>query len=327
MKKSKTFFACAMLVAFASCSNDNVLSQSGAEDTPIRIQANVGAVTTKAASNIQGTQFDDNESVNVYIYENTTKTSSSSGKIYGNNGLVTCTANSGTLSPTPSGTLYYPQNGNGIDVYGVYPTTVTESQSQFDFDVKLDQSSHDNYKASDLMYATCQTNHQKGSDVNLTFQHKLSKVTVELIAGTGFQGADLDNAIVKITNTSTKCSIDKLDKSGIGSITASAISSYIQPITIGTWSNSTQAKMSAIVIPQTINAGGQLFEVTLNGISTPYKYKIPMGGNNVVFVGGNEYKYKLTIKIDGIDVTSTITDWTDDTSSLPNNGNGDATLD
>ena len=324
MKATKIISACAVLVALASCSNDHVISQPGAEDTPIRIQANVGAVTTKAASDIQGSQFVNGESVNVYIFEHTT--SSPADYTYGNanDGLVVCTADgTGKLNP---GSIFYPQNGNGIDVYGVYPTTVTESQSQFSFEVKTDQSSDLNYKASDLMYASKVIDHKKGSAVDLTFKHKLSKVTVELVAGTGFQDNDLNNAVVKITNTYNGCTIASLNLNSIGNI-AEDVQSAKTAITIGTWNSTSKEKMSAIVIPQTVNAGDQLFEVTLNGISTPYKYKIPTGGNNVVFAGGNEYNYKLTIKIDGIDVTSTITDWTDDSSNLPDNGNGNATLD
>lgn len=322
MKATKIISACAVLVALASCSNDHVISQPGAEDTPIRIQANVGGITTRAASSIQGTQFDNNESVNVYIYENTTNASSSSGKTYGSSGLVTCTADgSGNLNP---GSIFYPQNGNGIDVYGVYPTSVKENASSQDFSVNTDQSNATDYKASDLMYASCETNHTKGTPVSLTFKHKLSKVTVELAAGTGFGDSDLNNAVVKITNTSTKCSIASLNNSGIGPITASSTSSDIKPITIGTWNSNSKEKMSAIVIPQTVNTGTVLFEVTLAGSNTtPYKYTIP-SGSNVIFAESNEYKYKLTIKIDGIDVKSDITPWTDATGGTPTGG--DATL-
>lgn len=321
MKATKIISACAVLVALASCSNDHVISQPGAEDTPIRIQANVGGITTRAASSIQGTQFDNNESVNVYIYEHTTGGSATYN--YGTNGLVTCTADgSGNLNP---GSIFYPQNGNGIDVYGVYPTSVTENASSQDFSVNTDQSNATNYKASDLMYASCVTNHTKGTPVSLTFKHKLSKVTVELAAGTGFKDADLNSAVVKITNTSTKCSITSLNKSDIGAITASSTSSDIKPIEIGTWNSSSKEKMSAIVIPQTVNKGTVLFEVTLAGSNTkPYKYTIPSGGSDVIFAESNEYKYKLTIKIDGIDVTSTITPWTDATGGTPTGG--DATL-
>ena len=322
MKATKIISACAVLVALASCSNDHVISQPGAEDTPIRIQANVGAVTTKAASDIQGSQFVNGENVNVYIYENATKVGSSSGKTYGSSGLVTCTADgSGNLNP---GSIFYPQNGNGIDVYGVYPTSVKENASSQDFSVNTDQSNATDYKASDLMYADCVPDHRKGTPVTLTFKHKLSKVTVELAAGTGFGDSDLNNAVVKITNTSTKCSIASLNNSGIGPITASSTSSDIKPITIGTWNSTSKEKMSAIVIPQTVNTGIVLFEVTLAGSNTtPYKYTIP-SGSNVIFAESNEYKYKLTIKIDGIDVKSDITPWTDATGGTPTGG--DATL-
>ena len=325
MKATKIISACAVLVALASCSNENELSQQSAEDTAIRIQANVGGITTRAGSSIQGTQFDNTERVNVYIYENTTN-AGSSGKSYGTSGLVTCTSDgAGKLNP---GSIYYPQNGNGIDVYGVYPTSVKENASSQDFSVNTDQSNATDYKASDLMYASCETNHTKGTPVSLTFTHKLSKVTVELEAGTGFDDSDLNDAVVNIKNTAIKCSITSLDKNGIGTITASTTPSDIQPIKIGTWNSTSKALMSAIVIPQTVNAGNQLFEVALNGISTPYKYKIPVGGSNVIFSEGKEYKYKLTVKIDGIEVKSTITDWDNASSSLPGgNGNVDATLD
>lgn len=320
MKTTKIISACAVLAALVSCSNENELSQQGAEDTPIRIQANVGGITTRAASSIQGNQFDNTERVNVYIYEHTTGGQATYTYGNGGNGLVTCTADgNGNLNP---GSIFYPQNGNGIDVYGVYPTTVTENNSPQEFSVKTNQSGDTEYKASDLMYASCVTDHKKGTPVSLTFKHKLSKVTVELAAGTGFKDSDLNNAVVKITNTSTKCSIDNLNKSGIGAITASSTSSDIQPIEIGTWNSTSQDKMSAIVIPQTVSAGSQLFEVTLVGVTKTYKYKIPTGGSDVKFSEGKEYKYKLTVKIDGIDVNSTITNWGDGGTT-----NGDATLD
>ena len=319
MKTTKIISACAVLVALASCSNDHVISQPSAEDTPIRIQANVGAVTTKAASDIQGSQFVNGESVNVYIYEHTTGGSATYN--YGTNGLVTCTADgSGNLNP---GSIFYPQNGNGIDVFGVYPTTVTESQSQSSFEVNTDQSSDPNYKASDLMYADCVPDHRKGTPVTLTFAHKLSKVTIELVNGNGFQPADLEGAEIKITNTYNGCTINKLDKTGIGPIACNS-SSAKNAITVGTWNSSSPNKLSAIVIPQTVNKGNVLFEVKLAGTTNPYKYTIPSDGSDVIFAESNEYKYKLTIKIDGIDVTSTITPWKDATGGTPTGG--DATL-
>ena len=320
MKVTKIISACAVLVALASCSSDHELSQQSAEDAAIRIQANVGGSTTRAADNIQGAQFDNGEYVSVYIYEHTDGQATYN---YGTNGLLPCKAdNNGHLSFSQP--QYFPANGNGIDVYGVYPNSVKSGAATFS--VQTYQSDARNYKESDLMYASCVSNHKKGTPVSLSFKHKLSKVTVELVAGTGFEDTDLNSADVKITNTSTRCTFGAINKNGIGTITASTTSSDIQPITIGTWNSTSKDKMSAIVIPQTVSAGNVLFEVTLNGITKPYKYIIP-AGSGVTFSEGKVYNYKLTVNKAGIVVNSTITNWDDDSSNLPSGGNVDATLD
>ena len=319
MKATKIISACAVLVALASCSND--LSQPTAEDTPIRIQANVGGITTRAGSSIQGTKFDIGESVNVYIYENTT--SDPAPYTYGTNGLLTCTADGdGNLSF--SDPQYFPANGHGIDVYGIYPTSVKEKNSTQDFSVNTDQSEDADYKASDLMYAGCQSNKKKEDNIQLAFQHKLAKVIVILKKGNGLKDGDLNNAEVKITNTYVKCSIDKVDKTTFGSITASTEEVDKKAITVGTWTstNSESNGIAAIVVPQTVSKGTQLFEVTLSN-NAVYKYTIPSdASDDVVFTQENVHTYTLTLTTSGISVTSSINDWTPGTP-----GSGNATLD
>ncbi|MGM9780190.1 MAG: fimbrillin family protein, partial [Prevotella sp.] len=175
MKATKIISACAVLVALASCSNDHVISQPGAEDTPIRIQANVGAVTTKAGHNLLESSFGSGDAINVYISENTSNNSGTSsggsysgGIVYTHNGTGFTTAN----------TQFFPANGNGIDIWGVYPSTVNESTQ--DFTIEDNQTSDDNYKKSDLMFASQLVNKTKTDDINLTFNHQLSKIIVKL---------------------------------------------------------------------------------------------------------------------------------------------------
>lgn len=323
MKATKIISACAVLVALASCSNDHVISQPGAEDTPIRIQANVGAVTTKAAHDIQSQNFNDGQTVNVYIYEHTTgaelyKYGSSS------DGYVPCTVNSNKLNPTGGVTLFYPANGNGIDVYGVYPNTVIENTSSQNFEVKNDQSLENDYMLSDLMFADPVSDHKKtDGDVSLVFKHKLSKVIVKLQKGSGLNASDIDGATVKITNTIRQCTIASVGKSGMGNVAVT--SDAASPITVGTWNSSTTPNgIAAIVVPQGVTANSQLFEVELTN-NAVYRYYIPSTGN-VTFSPEKVYTYTLTLTTAGINVTSSITNWTDDTSNLPNSGNGDATL-
>ena len=131
MKVTKIISACAVLVALASCSSDHELSQQSAEVTPIRIQTNVGGSTTRAAAGLydQNNNFENGAKINVYIFENggTTYT-------YGNSGLLEYTADGhGNLGVKGAGgssvPKYFPANGHGIDVYGIYPTSVTENTS------------------------------------------------------------------------------------------------------------------------------------------------------------------------------------------------------
>ena len=322
MKTTKIISACAVLAALASCSNDHELFHQSAENTPIRIQANVGGIATRAGSNIQGTQFEAGEKVNVYIYENTAGDQVT--YTYGTNGKLTCTADGdGNLSFSEP--QYFPANGNGIDVYGIYPASVTEKNSAQDFEVNTDQSDATNYKASDLMYAGCLSNKKKNDNILLTFNHKLAKVIVILKKGNGLKDGDLDNAVVKIKNTYVKCSIQSVDKSSFGTITASNDPGEKKDITVGTWStesNNESNGIAAIVVPQTVSKGTQLFEVTLSN-NAVYKYTIPSGAeNDVVFTQGNVHTYTLTLTTSGIIVTSQITDWTPGTG-----GSGDAILD
>ena len=301
MKQFKTIFIGLVLLVCASCAND----LPEVDDNIIRIQANVGMAATKAASNVQGTQFEDDEKVNIYLFEHL-DASSSAVYNYGSAGLVAHSADgAGGLTPD-GGALYFPANGHGIDVYGIYPSTVTESTTSFT--VQADQTLDANYKASDLMYAPCQSDKKKGNTVQLPFAHQLSKVIVKLVQGNGLNTNDLDGATVQILNTYTKCSIGSLSKAGIGAIAPSSNGADKKSITVGTWPSSSSEGIAAIVIPQTVQVGTPLFQVSLtNGAN--YVYTIPSTGAAVTFLSGNVYTYTLTVKTAAIDVTSTITNW------------------
>ena len=315
MKNSKTIFAFAVLAALASCSNEHVISQPDEVATPIRIQANVGAVATKAATTVQNTKFDNGEKVNVYIFENTGDVPEITYK-YGVNGdgLVEYTVNNqGEVNTklTTTTPQYYPANGHGIDVFGVYPATVKKSETEQVFSVQADQSTEGNYKKSDLMAAYGVRNHTKNNDdVVLNFQHNLSKIIVKLKGGKGFKES-LDNATVKIIGTVRGCKITIApDNLGVVEIRDIIRENGPQPITVGTWvSGDTDNGIAAIVVPQTVSPNADLFEVKLDGGPT-YKYKIPEGNRDVQFDSGKVYTYTLTLTTAEIEVSSyEITDW------------------
>ena len=90
-------------------------------------------------------------------------------------------------------------------------------------------------------------------------------------------------------------------------------------------------EVAGIIVPQQINGGSSFIKVRLNnnsGAGADYATYTYAPSSNVTFEGSKSYKYTITIKAGSISVSNvTINNWTDDTSSLPNSGSGDANLD
>lgn len=328
MKATKIISACAVLAALASCSNEHELSQQSAEDTPIRIQANVGGITTRAAGNIQGGQFDANEYINVYLFEKSRGTGSTTS--YGANGLVVFQTSdaSGNMSPSnPSGPLYYPTSGQPVLAYAFYPALSGESgynikNDATTFSVETDQSTDGAYKKSDLMFAKQVETAKSANPISLTFAHQLTKIKVNLTAGAGL--GNVTGATIKMLNVEKTIGLTMpTDYSTATDITLGSRSddTGTTGIQFGTYD---AVKGNAIIIvPQTVTKGTKLFEVSYNGGT--YSYTLPNGGgdSDVTFAAKTEYTYNLTLTSGGLTVKSTeITPWDNG-----GNTNGDATLD
>lgn len=307
MKATKIISACAVLVALASCSND--LSQPTAEDTPIRIQANVGGITTRAAHNLL-TSFGRDDAINVYITENIPEGGKTSGAKYSPTVYTHDGSQFNTTTPQ-----YFPSNGNGIDVWAVYPSTVTESSSNTYFTIESDQTNNDKYKKSDLMFASKLTNQKKGNGntINLSFTHQLSKIIVKLEKETGVDG-NLSGAVIKLTDVVMKTPLTVSD-AGITLGDLNAVSGDKGALTIGTYDATNGA--AAIVIPQSTSS--MKFKVTLaNGGS----YTADLPDSTPKFETNKEYTFTLRLKANGISVSAEINPWSEE-----DKGTHDATLD
>ena len=344
MKATKIISACAVLVALASCSNDHVISQPGAEDTPIRIQANVGAVTTKAASNIQDQYFDANEKIGIFLREHleTGETSiiSYTQPLEGN---VDASTTNATISIP---TQYYPSNGHGVDCLAIYPKQNGDPATDIKygintFSVKDDQSDKNNYKASDLMFAyKSNTKNSDKKPIELTFGHLLSKIIVEVCVE---DGGSVDKKVLKdvyvdlksvnktidITVSDMSQALGSSTATTDGSVTIGSTVSDEKTITMGNPGvSSSDDKMTnevaAIIVPQTIANNKPFIQVRLNDGSSDYAtytYNVS-DASGLKFATGRSYKYTITLKAGSISVQSVkITPWTSETG-----GTGDANL-
>ena len=345
MKKSKTFFACAMLAALASCSNDHVLSQQSptpsAPDVINIVAASSKPVTRAAniAADMQDTQFDTGQKINVYLHEHGTNLGSNDNTFTNPYVYEVGTATSGNeKSMTITTPPHFPITGKAVDAYAFYPAISGDTGYDIkhdtnSFTVLEDQKDKDKYRKCDLMFGTnnwdpnthaaLQTFNgtAKGNDVKLYFRHILSKIVVNLTHGTGLQPSDLTNAKIKLKGAVPTATIS-INGDGITTSNPSGTAPR-DGYDLGTY-DATNGN-AAIIIPQVIDTGNPFIEITLsNNAKYVYKLADTDGGsdNKMTFASGKKYIYNLTLSAGNVVVVSAaIENWGD--GGGDNNGNAD----
>ncbi len=312
MKSNSFLFAAAVTAMFTACSNDN----SPVDDGQLRLSTANTIINTRAAQNLQLEQFDNNEKVGIFLVESVKSGESTAPATSGDN----VTTYKQPLEYTADGegnlsnTQYWPTSGNGLYIYGVYPSAAATAAGAYNnenvtFTVNSDQSTDANYKASDLMTGVPTENPvaRTADAVKLTFTHLLTKVNINLTAGVGFETSGLSDAVVSILNTLPTTTFS-VQGTTVGDATGTA----------GEIKVCTGKTGSAVIVPQTVSNSTDFIKVEVGGGS--YIYKL---GADVEFKGQTEYTYNITVSKTELKVTSSIKAWTSggDTTS------GTATLD
>lgn len=262
-------------------------------------------------------------------------------------------ASDGTNTVTPM----WPTSGNGIDIYAYYPTgAVTASTATgVSFTVKDDQSadavtsSVSNYKLSDLMYAKRENQARVTTRVPLLFTHLLSKVTItltgdqslnpdhagwapgasaeDLAAAQAAANAKLASATISLKNIQKTVTFDAKDEKNattnlFGTLGTGATGDIVVEDVPATISAAADLQGSAIFPPQTLTATTDFIEIQLSAAQGSGKlvYKIPAGG--MTFESGKNYSFAITVKLTGLSVSATITDW----DTVVGDSNGEATM-
>lgn len=291
------FFAAVASVMLTACSSDND-EANVANDGQIRLTTqNVMNQTRSANQSLQLTQFANDETVGIFLVENVSGTPTLSG------GNVTSYAQPLTYTADGAGNLsntqYWPKDGNGLYIYGVYPATAATAYNAagVTFTVQADQSSDVNYMASDLMTGAPTSNPvaRQSTTVPLTFTHLLTKVNVNLTAGNGFVADDLTSATVTLLSLKPTTTFN-VQNTTVGTPSGDAID-----IVAGTGANT-----SAIIVPaQSVAAATSFIKVTVGG--GDYIYKM---GTATTFTAQKVYTYNLTVSKTGLTLsTASINNW------------------
>ena len=182
------------------------------------------------------------------------------------------------------------------------PVVIGGQSAQADFDVL-------GAKANNNGTGYTKTSH-KTTAVALEFEHKLAKIVMNVVkpsltTDSGLTDGDLANMTLDMTGMKTRNTFS-LATGLLGTATDVAASTPRKATTNADF----LATYDAIIMPGTYNNGdikvvftttdGEPFTWTVNGTN---------GASNVVFDGGNEYTYDVTLTRTGVKVEGPIKPW------------------
>lgn len=269
MKSYYYIAAIASLLTATACNNDIDVAEEKAKNLEkVDFTANM-SYKTRATE----TAFESGDEISVYAVQpvGTSAPLASRGN-YADN--VKYTYNGSYFTSTSGITL--PDDEKGLAYYAVYPYS-SKAGANMVFTVQTDQTTHDAYTASDL----CTSFHEATTvkSVNLDFTHRLSSIVVQ-VTGTNIASKSVSIQLSRVMTTANVKLNDNTFE-GTGETTR---------VKMGKKSTDTY---EAIIPPQNISAGMELFVVTVDG--TPHSLSL---NSNASYRSGKRYNYTFEVTED-----------------------------
>lgn len=285
MKKVFLWMTVALLAI--ACSEEDEFGKNTSEQSFGKISLS-GEIDQVYATRISesGIGFADGDQMGVYFvnYNGDTPGTLLSRGNHGDN--IRHTYNEANNSWESAYDVYWIDRKTHIDIYGYYPyadkvsTTDEKNGSQaqssvndvnaWAFEVKQNQaidateSELGGYEQSDLLWGKVENVAPTDQVIHLPMRHKMSTVRVDLMEGDGFESgefAKLEKSVV-VKNTRRNATVDL----ATGDVT---VTGEVQSVGIIPYKYNNQYR--AIVVPQTIAAGDNLFAFSIGGL--PYTFK------------------------------------------------------
>lgn len=268
-KRYSVLVACMMAflcLLFACQKDDGVM---GGEDTRLPIDLS-GEIDQVMLSRVNDGGFCDKDVIGVYIvdYEGGKP---GELKLEGNRASnVQFTYNEANNKWSGAYDIYWKDSKTPIDVYGYYPWGTPESIEAYAFEVQKDQSkvgengNLGGYEASDFLWGKAVEVAPSSKVIRLSFRHKMSTARVTLAEGEGFAEGEwtgLEKQVL-VTNTKRKALID---------LTTGKVTATGTVATTGTIPYQKDGEFRAIVVPQEISTGTELFKITVDGVVYTFK--------------------------------------------------------
>ena len=292
-----------MAGTFVSCNkNEDVIEKTNPNDRKVvNFSSNITKVnipTTRAG----GSTWDADDAIGIFMFEE-----SSTNIVENKDNIEYITQNGGTIGtfePSDSDTVFFPDNGNKVRFMSYYPYTANIT----DYVYSIDVSNQEKQSAIDLLYSFADTVYfnKTAADkkVPLVFDHKLTKININVKPGEGLKSNDIENIIVTFEGFNTKAEFDL--------ITGKIISQYdtytITPLKINAITDYDFSCESIVLPTADPNAANIKFDLN-NGEgqdSDVFTWSFKTNGE---LKSGFEYTYNVTVNRSGIVIEATINKW------------------
>lgn len=264
--------SCALALSLLWGCSDDVTDKVDTVDSgqkEIRLQADIDQLNLSRADD---SGFADGDRIGIYAVnfgaDGNPGTLASTGNLADN---VRFTFNEDANSWTGDRQLYFKDESTPVDFYGYYPyMEAVDNVNAYPFSVARNQSTEasdgrlSGYEASDFLWGKTVGVTPSTPIVTVTFRHILSSVQVTLIEGEGFdegEWASLDKSVI-VSGTGRDALIDLA--TGTATLTGSRDNTGI--IAAGYKEN-----YRAVVIPQSVDAGEPLLDITVDGQSYQFR--------------------------------------------------------
>ena len=278
----------AILIGGCTKSDDEILSSN-----EMRIIAQYPSITRAT-----GSEFETGDAIGVFVtqYEGESVMPLQISGNYANNSKSIFDGANWSNSPS----IYWDGDKPEAkyDIFGYYPFDKPASVDEYLFTVALDQSTEataealSGYEASDFLWAKAEAVSQV-STVPLIFNHRLSKIVVNLIKGKDYTGEIPTDAIVSIHSTVPAAKIDLASGMVV-------MDSYVTPQSIRT-KKLEDGVYTAIIVPQRLQTRRPFIEIVSEGVSylVESSFVFRSGIQHTVNITLNNSPDKVKIEIGG----------------------------
>ena len=285
MKKMTKLFALALLAgAMVSCSTEDTAPSTQNDKVAVQFTGGI-SVNTRAA----GQDWADGDKIGIFMIE-AGKTLSADAISEGVDNVCYQTSGSSAFSPISGGkTIFFPIDGD-VDFYSYYPQTTVN-----DYKVALNMADQKSQEAIDFMYAKTTGCNKAKPQVDLKFNHMLSKLVLNVQPGNGLTEDDLNRLTVTIKDQNTTATFNLAD--GVISGEGNPADIEMKAVQVG-------KRYEAILLPTASTTREIVFNLN-NGYEAPFIWKM-----DSELKGGNLYNY-TTVKLTrtGMALTGTIEAW------------------